>query len=105
MRTSTQVRGESMKRKDIVRDVLQAASEFNSRKLWKRFTNYDCFGVRIAGENERVLGVVLGDAGEQYGLSLFRGPRAVATLAALLDPQGPGDDALEDMDTWPIPRN
>jgi len=88
-----------MKRKNIVRDVLQAASEFNSRKLWKRFTNYDCFGVWIAGENERMLGVVLGDAGEQYGLSLFRGPRAVATLTALLDPQGPGDDALEDMDT------
>jgi hypothetical protein len=88
-----------MKREDIIRSAFDAAEQFNGRKLWKRFTNYDCFGVRIAGENERMLGVVLGDAGEQYGLSLFRGPRAVATLAALLDPQGPGDDALEDIDT------
>lgn len=53
-----------MERKDIVREVLQAASEFNSRKFWKRFTNSDCFGVRIEGEDELMLGVVLGDAGE-----------------------------------------
>ena len=87
-----------MERKDIIRDVLQAAGEFNSRKLWKRFTNYDCFGVRIAGEDELMLGVVLGDAGEEYGLSLFRGAQAAASLAAILDAEGPGDDALEDMD-------
>ncbi|MCL5280650.1 MAG: SEC-C metal-binding domain-containing protein [Planctomycetes bacterium] len=87
-----------MEREDIVRDVLQAAGEFNSRKLWKRFTNYDCFGVRIAGQGEPMLGVVLGNAGEEYGLSLFRGPNAAASFAALLGAGGPGDDALEDMD-------
>jgi len=87
-----------MERKGIMADVLQAVQAFNSRKLWKRFTNYDCFGVRIAGEGELILGVVLGDAGEEYGLSLFRGEQAVASLAALLDAEGPGDDALEDMD-------
>ena len=63
-----------MERKDIICNVLQAAAEYNGRKLWKRFTNYDCFGVRITGEDELMLGVVLGDAGEEYGLSLFRGP-------------------------------
>jgi hypothetical protein len=87
-----------MERKDIIRDVLQAAGEFNSRKLWKRFTNYDCFGVRIADQEEPMLGVVLGDAGEEYGLSLFRGPNAAASFAGLLEAEGPGDDALEDMD-------
>ena len=86
-----------MERKDIMRDVLQAAGEFNGRKLWKRFTNEDCFGVRIAGQEEMMLGVVLGNAGEEYGLSLFRGPQAVASLAALLTPEGPGDDAPEDI--------
>lgn len=28
----------------ILRDVLEAASEFSNRKLWKRFANYDCLG-------------------------------------------------------------
>jgi len=46
-----------------------------------------------------MLGVILGDAGEEYGLSLFGGPHAAATLAGLLDPKGPGDDILEEMDT------
>ena len=87
-----------MERKDIIADVLQAVAEFNRRKLWKRFSNYDCFGVRIAGQDELMLGVVLGGAGEEYGLSLFRGPSAASCLIALLDSVGLGDDALEDMD-------
>lgn len=88
-----------MKRKDIIAEALEAARDFHNRKLWKRFTNYDCFGVRIAGQEELMLGVVLGDAGEEYGLSLFRGPHAAATLAGLLNPKGPDDDTLEEMDT------
>jgi hypothetical protein len=84
--------------KDILRDVLQAVGEFNSRKLWKRFTNYDCFAVRIAGQEDLIIGGVLGDAGEEYGLSLFRGPRAVASFAGLLDSEALGDDVLEEVD-------
>jgi len=64
-----------MKRTDIIHAALQAAIAFHSRKLWKRFTNYDCFGVRVAGEDDLIIGGVLGDAGEEYGLSLFRGLR------------------------------
>jgi hypothetical protein len=91
-------RDRHMERKDVIADLLQAAAEFNSRKLWKRFSNSDCFGVRIAGEDELMLGVVLGGAGEEYGLSLFRGPGAAACLAALMDSEGMGDDAMEDLD-------
>ena len=87
-----------MERQDVIREAVQAAREFDEREFWKRFTNYDCFGVRITGQDETMLGVVLGDAGEEYGLSLFRGPDAVATLAGLLDSEGQGDDALDDMD-------
>jgi hypothetical protein len=87
-----------MERRDIIREVLQAAGEFNSRKLWKRFTNSDCFAVRIAGQDDPMLGVVLGNAGEEYGLSLFRGPRAAATFAALFGSDGLVDDVVEDMD-------
>ena len=87
-----------MERKDIVRGVLDAAEQFNGRKLWKRFTNFDFFGVRVAGRDELILAGVLGDAGEEYGLSLFRGLQAADSIAALLEPDGAGDDALEEMD-------
>ena len=87
-----------MKRADLIRDVLQAARDFNDRRLWERFSNFDCFAVRVPGQAESMLGVVLGDAGEQFGLSLFRGEKAVACLASLLAPDGPGDDVAEAMD-------
>ena len=87
-----------MGHRDIISIVLEAAGEFNRRKLWQRFTNFDCFGVRIAGRDEAILGVVLGNAGEEYGLSLFRGPHAAGAFAALLDSDGLGDDALSEMD-------
>lgn len=87
-----------MKRKDVIRKVLQAADEFNGRRLWKRFTNFDCFAVRIPDRDEMMLGVILGDAGEEYGLTLFRGPNAASSLAAALDLDGQADDALEEAD-------
>ena len=95
-----------MGRKDVLYKVLEAAGEFNSRKLWRRFTNSDCFGVKITGQacsegsrgDERMLGTVLGNAGEEYGLSLFRGPGAAGSFTALLASDGLGDDVLEEMD-------
>jgi hypothetical protein len=87
-----------MERKDIVCGVLDAVEQFIGRKLWKRFTNFDFFGVRVVGRDELLLAGVLGDAGEEYGLSLFRGSQAAAFIASLLDSDGPGDDVLNDMD-------
>ena len=83
---------------DLVRNVVQAAADFNGRRLWKRFTNLDCFAARVPEQGESMLGVVMGAAGEQFGLSLFRGEKAAACLAAILDPAGAGDDAVERAD-------
>jgi len=87
-----------MQREATLRDVFEAAFDFNRLKLWKRFTNFDCFAVRVPGEASPMLAVVMGNAGDQFGLSLFRGPTAPRCLSALLAPQGPGDDVLEDVD-------
>ncbi|MFP4356762.1 MAG: hypothetical protein ACLFUJ_16755, partial [Phycisphaerae bacterium] len=84
--------------KTLIGDVMKAARDFHARKLWKRFTNYDCFAVYLPGREEPVLANVMGAAGEQYGLMLFRGADAVDGFEALIDPDGPGDDATEAMD-------
>jgi len=86
-----------MDRKDIIHDVIQAAYGVHSRKLWKRFTNYHCLGIKIPDRDESLLAVVLGDAGEEYGLVLFYGPNAAAALATLLDAGDQGDDDLDNM--------
>jgi hypothetical protein len=56
-----------MKRANLIRDVLQAARDFNDRQLWERFSNFDCFAVKVPGQAESMLGVVLGNAGGGRG--------------------------------------
>ena len=84
---------------DLYRDVSQAALDLDKRRLWERFSNFDSFAVRVPDEPWPMLGVILGQAGEEFGLTLFRGQNAWECLSAILDPIGPGDDATEDLDT------
>ncbi len=86
-----------MEREDFIHDVVQAAYDVQSRELWKRFANCDCFGVQIEGQDESLLATVLGDAGEEYGLVLFLGSDAASSLATLLGADDQGDDDLADM--------
>lgn len=86
-----------MDQAEIVRQAAAAAAEFNARRLWKRFTNSDCFAVTLNG-GEPLLGIVMGGGGEQYGLMLLRGRNAPAAFAALTHPAGVGDDLLDDLD-------
>ncbi len=92
------IQGVFMERQGITRKVVAAANEVHSRRLWTRFTNFDCFAIKAPGLTEPALAAVMGAAGEQYGLSLFRGPQAAASLAAVLEPEGLGDDGLDEMD-------
>ena len=87
-----------MAESNLIRDLVEAARQFDSRELWKRFTNYDCFAVHLPGHEEPILASVMGAAGEEYGLMLFRGPHAFHSFAALAAPDGPGDDTTEAMD-------
>lgn len=83
---------------DLIHQVLQVTREFHARRLWERFTNFDALGLRLPDESDLVIGSVMGDAGEQYGLMLFRGPDALETFADLTSDEGPGDDTHEAMD-------
>ena len=83
----------------LYRDVFTAALDFDERRLWERFSNFDSFAVRVPGEPSPMFGVVMGQAAEEFGLTLFRGQDALECLSAMLDPLGPGDDVFEDMDT------
>ncbi|MCC6579111.1 MAG: hypothetical protein IT440_01625 [Phycisphaeraceae bacterium] len=85
--------------REIVRDVCRAAMAFHDRKLWRRFTNFDCFALHIPGHRDPLLATVMGDAGEEFGLNLFRGPLAFDTYARLTIGYMPSSDLLESMDT------
>lgn len=87
-----------MKVVEIRNQMVLAALELHKRKLWEHFTNYDCFSVEIQGLDDPMLGVILGHAEEEYGMNLFRGPEAHASLSAMLSPVPQGDDLFDAMD-------
>jgi len=89
---------DAMPKDSLVRTVYEAAVEFDGRRFWEEFSNFDCFAARVPGEDAPVLGVVMGQAGEQFGLSLYRGPQAPVHLAIMQSDEGPGDDYFEVMD-------
>ncbi|HUT56469.1 MAG TPA: SEC-C metal-binding domain-containing protein [Phycisphaerae bacterium] len=83
---------------DIYRATVEAAFEFDARRLWERFGGEDCFVVRAPGEASPMVGAIMGEGGEEFGLTLFRGEEAAACFRGLHDPLGPGDDLTERLD-------
>ena len=84
--------------KDLHRGVLEAAFEFDKLRLWERFSNFDYFAAKVPGAAEPMFGVVMGQAGEEFGLSIHKGPGALKHLCRLWDESALRDDDLEDMD-------
>ena len=83
---------------DVIRATLVAAAALHERRMWERFTTLDCFGVRLPDRDEFLLGFVMGEGGEQYGLMLCRGPEAVAHFDALTVGDGADHDAFDAAD-------
>ena len=79
----------------LYRETLAAAEAFLARKLWLEFANDDGFAVVVPGEEHPMFASVMGQAGQEYGLVLFRGPEALACLMDMLD-RDPEDRDLSD---------
>ena len=76
----------------LCRETLAAAEAFHARKLWLQYDGNECFAVVVPGEEYPLFASIMGQAGEEFGLTLFRGPNACWDLSDLLvrDPQDVG---------------
>ncbi|MFW6161695.1 MAG: MbcA/ParS/Xre antitoxin family protein [Planctomycetota bacterium] len=76
----------------LYRETLAAAQAFHARKLWREFEEDDCFAVVVPGEEHPLFAAVMGQAGEEFGLLMFRGPHACSCLMEVLyrDPEDQG---------------
>ena len=79
----------------LYRETLAAAEAFHRRKLWRQYSNEDCFGVAVPGEEDPMLAIVMGQAGEEFGLSLFRGANACGELLDMFERDARDDDILD----------
>ncbi len=69
----------------------RAARGFLERRPWKVLTDTDWFHVVVEGEPDAMVASVLGNAGREYGLGLFRGPNAESHLGRMMS----GEPAAE----------
>jgi hypothetical protein len=89
---------ESMAARNVYREALEAAFDFDKRRLWEKYSNYHYFAVNIPRAAEPMFGVVMGQAGEEFGLALCKGLGGLRHLRSLMSVSGAGDDEGESAD-------
>jgi len=68
----------------LYRELVAAATDFHSRRLWTHCDNDDCFAVVVPEEEHPMFASIMGQAGEEFGVMLFRGPEACDNLLSML---------------------
>ncbi|HRT93988.1 MAG TPA: hypothetical protein P5532_06160 [Planctomycetota bacterium] len=68
----------------LYRETLAAAFAFQARKLWLEHGDDDTFAITIPGEEHPVFACIMGQAGHEFGLVLFRGPTAESDVFDVL---------------------
>ncbi len=68
----------------VVKQFVAAAQALDDSMLYERFSDQDCFLLRLPGLDEPALAMLMGHGGETYGLTMLLGPQAVASFEALV---------------------
>ncbi len=66
--------------KPLARRVVAAARRFYDREPWQEFTDEFLFAFEVPGEPLPIFAIVLGAGGREFGLSMYRGERALEQL-------------------------
>ena len=80
-----------MNSQQLVVACVAAADEFLARRLWRRFENQDLLAFQVPGQ-DLLVGSIMGAAGEEFGLFLLHGERALDDQLAIIA----GDRRLQD---------
>ncbi len=65
------------------KSLYHAALRYYDEKPWNWIEGEDFFAVRVPGESDPLAVSVLGAAGQEYGLSIMRGPSAVSSMTTI----------------------
>lgn len=88
----------SIKDPYAVKQLVAAAGELHASRLYERFSDHDCFLIRMPKLDDSALAVLMGNSGETFGLNLFLGSDAVESYRVLFESGGaPSRRALQQM--------
>ncbi len=68
--------------------------EFYRRRLWLRIEPEEMLGVMLPDGSDLMIGSIMGQGAEEYGLTFFRGPNAASLFIRLID----GEDVIDEID-------
>lgn len=73
-----------MNRTRLARELVRAAMAFYDKALWRRLGNADVFAIRLPDQPLPLFASVMGAAGQEFGLCLYRGADALTTLRRMI---------------------
>src|SRR5688572_1305801 len=83
----------------LFKALVSAALEYDARAPWEDVEDDEPIALRLEGEAEPLFASVMGQAGIEYGLALFRGENALGKLLAAYEEEGDADERFDAMST------
>ena len=80
----------------LYRELFETATAFCDLRLWETYANAHCFAVKVEEEEHPLFASILGNGGEEFGLSLMRGEAGYDRLLTMFSADF-DDDAGEQM--------
>lgn len=68
----------------VVKQLVAASRELHASRLYDRYSDTDCFLLRLPKLEHPAVAMLMGHGGETFGLSLLLGPEAVDSFEALV---------------------
>ena len=84
-----------MTRREIYSETYHAAMELVSMRLWEEYEAEECFALDVPGEEYPAVATIMGQAGQEYGLTLSRGPDAYRGMCAMFEVGDFDEDVVE----------
>jgi hypothetical protein len=81
-------------------DLIRAAREFGKRRLWEILEDDEGFALVVPDRSGPTFGVVMGQSGQEFGVTLASGPYGRWNLHQMLYPEGDDHDILNRLSFW-----
>lgn len=82
----------------LYREAFEAALDIDALRLWESFDDRVCFPVRIPGSPHPVFASVMGAAGQEFGLAVYRGADAGSSILETVASVAMDDGMADAMD-------
>ena len=90
----TNPEGSTMPIDPVSRSLLNACHEFHRAKPWQTYGSHLMIGLRLPGEDHLIVASIMGSAGQEFGLQLFRGADAPDFFRRLQEGEAEWNDQL-----------